>query len=79
MGSNPIWRTMKKINIDKWNKLIDEHFLSAKKNNSNYKYTIEEMRSWWFDKLSRNPENDVEDFILGSTHANNNGYRFHPV
>lgn len=62
-------------------KLIEEHYLSACKQNPEYanKYTKEEMSNWWHSLLNKRPEKDVKEFILGSIHANNNGYRYHPV
>lgn len=70
------------IDKNKWDKLIEEHYLSCLKGRPNdyeLKYSREEMRDWWYSKLERNHEGDVENFIKGSTHANNNGYKYHPV
>jgi hypothetical protein len=70
-----------KIDTDKWNTLIENHYLSACKRNSEYsnKYTREEMKIWWYERLNKVSEKEVESFILGSIHANNNNYDFHIV
>lgn len=61
--------------------LIEEHYLSALKRNPNYskKYSRLEMRAWWYLKLINNSETDIRNFIIGSIHANNNDYFYHPV
>lgn len=71
----------KSKHFKKWDFLIKEHYNSAVKRNPEYsqKYSREQMRKWWYDKLKKMKEEDVESFIKGHTHANNNGYRYHPV
>lgn len=72
---------IKEIDVNKWDKLIEEHYLSCLKRNPNYenKYSRKEMKEWWYSKFDRVSEDIIESFILGSTHANNNGYHYHPV
>lgn len=69
------------IDKDKWDKLIEDHYLSACKRNPNYekKHTREEMKEWWYSFISEVTEKNVEGFIKGSTNANNNGLFYHPV
>ena len=69
------------VGKNKWDKLINEHYLSACKNNKEYskKHSKKEMKEWWYSLLEKRSEKDIEDFIKGSTHANNNGYFYHPV
>jgi hypothetical protein len=72
---------MSDVDREKWDKLIEEHYLSACKVNPNYskKFTREEMKDWWYQKLEVGLEKDILEFIEGSTFANNNGFRYHPV
>ena len=73
----------KNIDVDKWDKLIKEHYQSILIHRPDYPYTREEHKKFWYDKLdiktSYVTEEDIETFILGSTHANNNGVFYHPV
>jgi len=68
------------MNID-WDKLIEEHYLSACKINPEYdkKYSREEMKNWFYSLINKGRKKDVLMFLEGSTHANNNGYVYHPV
>jgi len=73
------------VGIDKvkWDKLIEDHYLSACKRNPEYKkkHTKEEMIEYWYSLLN-NPaviNEDVENMIKGTTHANNNNTTYHPV
>ena len=76
------------IDYKYWDELIENHYLSALKINSDKgrdyskEHTREDMRKWWYSLLyseKKNKLDGLEDHIIGSTHANNNGYFFHPV
>ena len=71
----------KNVNLNKIDKIIEEHYLSCLNKNSNYKkkYSREFMKDWWYSKFKKSPKQDVELFILSSTHANNKGCNYHPV
>lgn len=68
------------MELVQWDMLIEEHYLSVCKRNPHYgeKHSREEMKAWWYKRIESNPE-ITKDFIEGSTHANNNGYNYHPV
>ena len=73
---------MKKvITNEKWDNLIEDHYLSALKNNPDYPkiMTKDEHKKWWYGLVERNNEEDVEVFIIGSTYCNNKGIKHHPV
>ncbi len=62
-------------------KLIDDHYLSCIKRNPDYKYSKEEhkkLMEHWVRNDNKYRQYAI-DFISGSTHANNNGYDYHPV
>lgn len=72
------------IDKDKWDKLIEEHYLSACKRNPDYgkTRTREEMKEYWYNVIngkSEESQKNIEEFIVNSTIANNNGYFYHPV
>jgi len=69
------------METQKWNNLIEEHYSSACKVNPEYskKHSREEMKDWWYNLLSKRPEKDIEDFIVGSIWSNNHNIFYHPV
>lgn len=70
-----------KIDEEKWDKLIEEHYLAACKNRSDYseKYSREEMKKWWLGLISKSGEKFIEDTIIGLTQSLTNGHFYHPV
>ena len=73
----------KNIKIKKWNKLIEEHYISAINNGirlkKTYNHSREEMKDWWYKIIRIQGEKEAENIIVNVTHANNNGYTYHPV
>jgi hypothetical protein len=69
------------IDKEKWDRLIEEHYLSACKRISDYenKHTREEMKEYWYKMVNEKSEKNIEEFIIGSTNSNNKGYLYHPV
>lgn len=69
------------IDKNKWDNLIEQHYISACKRTPDFKdrKTLEEMKEYWYSFLSEKNEKNVEEFIIASTKANNNGYLYHPV
>lgn len=62
-------------------KLIEEHYLSCINRNPKYKFSKEEHKKL-MEHYVRNDNKyrqDAIDYISASTHANNNGYTFHPA
>lgn len=72
------------MNKTKWNNLIKKHYDSVKSVLWRENHSEEEISEWWWGMINRAKEDekrlkDIEDFINGSTHANNNGHFYHPV
>ena len=69
------------IDKEKWDRLIEEHYLSACKRTPDYenRHTREEMKEYWYKMVNEKSEKNIEEFIIGSTNSNNNGYLYHPV
>lgn len=78
-------KNCQQINMDidktKWDKLIEDHYTSACKRNSSYseKYSLDEMKEWWYKRIEYHGEEFMEGYIEGVTCANNNKTFFHPV
>ena len=77
-----LYENIMKVDNEKWDDLIEKHYLSVcNRKEPPFKWTRGEMKEWWYNLVEKKVEingekgeEEIELYIKGITHTNNNGF-----